>query len=478
MRLKNIITLLLLPMAVNAQTDTLTLTLADAIAMAQKESSDARSAYHTLLAAEWSYKFYRANYLPSLTLTASPSLNRVTNKITLPDGTSSFVEQNQLSTNATLGFTQNVPLAGGQFFLRSSLQRQDEFANNTAAYNSQPLIVGYQQTLFGYNSLKWERRVEPLRYEEAQKSHTENMELIAARTSTLFFALASAQTELYIAEQNYASADTMSRYARGRYNIGTITENEMLQLELNKFTAEAGLLNARNGLENAMQSLRSYLAMDKDITIKARSEARVPRCKADPTKAISLAHEHNPAPVSYELMRQESLSNLAAAKANSGLKADLYLQFGLSQTAEKLRDSYRSPQNQQYASIGISLPILDHGRGKGQIKIAESKANLVATQIEQAYREFDINIGTMVRQFNLQAHHVEIAEKRAQLAQQRYDVARRLYINGKSTILDFNAATTEKDAAQRGLLGTLQTFWSLYYGLRSMTGGKIFDDTL
>lgn len=466
----------MVPMIAFAQTDTLKITLAEAIATAQRESSDARAARHTLLAAEWSYKFFKANYLPSLSLSSSPSLNRVISKITQPDGTSSFVEQNQLSTNATLGFTQNIALTGGEFFLQSSLQRQDELGNRSTAYNSQPLTFGYRQTLFGYNSLKWERRMEPLRYEEAKKSHEESMELIASRASLLFFSLASAQTELYIAEQNYASADTLNRYARGRYDIGTITESEKLQLELNKCTAEASLLYARNSLENAMLSLRSYLAIDGDIIIKAESSTDVPRCKANPEEALRLAHEHNPDLVSYELMRQESKSSLASAKANSGLKAELYMQFGLSQTAETLRDSYRSPQNQQYASVGVSLPILDWGRGKGRIKVAESRLDLVETQIEQAYRDFDINIEQMVRQFNLQARHVEVAEKRAHLAQQRYNVARQLYILGKSTILDFNSATTEKDSAHRSLLSAVQTFWSLYYGLRSMTGGKIFEN--
>ena len=459
----------MVPMMAFAQTDTLKISLADAITIAQRESSDARAAYHSLLAAEWSYKFFKANYLPSLTLSSSTGLNRVISKITQPDGTSSFVEQNQLSTNTTLGFTQNIALTGGEFFLQTSLQRQDELGNRSTAYNSQPLTFGYRQTLFGYNSLKWEKIMEPLRYEEAKKSHQESMELIASRASSLFFSLASAQTELYIAEQNYASADTLNRYARGRYDIGTITESEKLQLELNKCTAEANLLYARNSLENAMLSLRSYLAIDGNIIIKAESSTDVPRCKADPEEALRLAHEHNPALVSYELMRKESKSSLASAKANSGLRAELYMQFGLSQTAETLRDSYRSPQNQQYASVGISLPILDWGRGKGRIKVAESRLDLVETQIEQAYRDFDINIGQMVRQFNLQAQHVEVAEKRARLARPRY-------ILGKSTILDFNSATTEKDSAHRSLLSTLQTFWSLYYGLRSMTGGKIFEN--
>ena len=456
--------------------DTLTLRLPQAIAMACERSYDARSARHTFLAAEWSYKFYKANYLPSVSLSSTPSLNRVISKITQPDGTASFVEQNQLSSDVALSITQNVALTGGQFFLKSSLQRQDELSNRSTAYNSQPVVIGYQQSLFGYNSLKWERRLEPLRFEAAQKNYTENMELIAARACSYFFSLASAQTELFIAQYNYASADTLSRYARGRYDIGTITESEMLQLELNKITAEANVLSAQSNLENAMTTLRSYLAIDKGTTVTVESDSQLPSCKADVATAIALARAHSPEPVSYELRRRESRSNLAQAKANAGLKADLYIQLGLSQTADNLADSYRSPQNMQYAGIGVSLPLLDWGRGRGRVRIAESNAELVEIEIERAETDFEINVARTVGQFNLQAHRVEIAEKSAALAQQRYEVARHMYIMGKATILDLNAATTEKDAAQRGRINALSNFWNLYYGLRSMTGGKIFEN--
>lgn len=466
--------LLLTALAIIALTvragDTLTLTLSEAITLAQEQSSEAKAARHTFLAAEWNYKYYRANYLPTLTFSSSPSLNRVISKITLPDGTSSFVKQNQLSTDATLSITQNIALTGGQLFLNTSLQRQDEFENKTTAYNSQPVTIGYQQSLFGYNSLKWDRRIEPLRYREAKKRYHETMELIASRTSSHFFSLASAQTELEIAEYNYASADTLSRYARGRYDIGTITESEMLQLELNKLTEETNVLNARTNLENVMQTVRSFLSLDNDVDIKVTVESDVPDVKFDLTEALRLAHENSPDPDTYERNRRESRSNLAYARANSGLKADLYVQFGLSQTAGNLSDSYRSPQNQQYASIGITLPILDWGRGKGRVRVAQSNVDLVDTQVEQAMRDFDINVSKMVRQFNLQSYRVQVAEKTASLARHRYDVARRLYILGKSTILDFNAATSEKDSALRSHISALQTYWSLYYGLRSMMG--------
>ena len=52
--------------ATAAVPDTLELTLDDAIMLAQARSSDSRAARHSFLSSEWSYKFYKANYLPSL----------------------------------------------------------------------------------------------------------------------------------------------------------------------------------------------------------------------------------------------------------------------------------------------------------------------------------------------------------------------------------------------------------------------------
>ena len=122
------------------------------------------------------------------------------------------------------------------------------------------------------------------------------------------------------------------------------------------------------------------------------------------------------------------------------------------------------------ASIGISLPILDWGRGKGRVRVARSNVDLVDTQAEQGMKDFELNVCKMVRQFNLQAYRVAVAAKTDKTADRRHDVARRLYILGKSTILDLNAAITEKDTARRNYITALKTYWSLYYGIRSMTG--------
>ena len=448
-----------------AQNQITELSLKQVIEMARMESPDAQTARHSFRSAYWNYKYYRANYLPSLSLTFDPNLNRAINKITMGDGSVKFVEQNLLNTDLTLNLSQNLFWTGGSFFLETSAQRMDLFSEHKYSWQ----MIGYRQSLFGYNSLKWDRRIEPVRYQEAKKSYVETLELVSANAIHKFFALVTAQSDYDIASFNYANADTLYRYAQGRYNIGTITENEMLQLELNRLTEETNRMNARIEMDNCMQELRSYLGIHEDRELRVLVSPQVPDFSVNLNEALVLAYENSPDIQTMERRKLESESAVAKARANAGLKADIYLRFGLTQTADKLPEAYRNLLDQQYVSIGISLPILDWGRGKGQVRVARSNRDLVYTQVEQSRTDFELNVRKLVKQFNLQTQRVRIAARTDETAQRRSEVARKLYLLGKSTILDLNASISEKDSARRNYISALYNYWSLYYTLRSMT---------
>lgn len=445
------------------------LTLSETVEMAQQQSNDALAAKHSLEAAEWNYRYYQANYLPSVSLSSSPSLNRQVSSITQPDGTNVFVRQNQLSTDLSLSISQNVALTGGRLFVNSNIYRQDEFEQHTHGYSSVPFSVGYQQSIFGHNSLKWARRTEPLRVRIARKQYQETMELVAARASNYFFSLASAQTNLDIARQNYAVSDTLHQYALRRYERGSITENEMLQLEVSRLTEETNQLNAEAEVEESMLALKSYLGIKDAVSLRVVPDTLIHDVIIDANEALELALSNNPDPEQLRLNVLESQSSLAAAKANRGLKADLYVQFGLSQTGTTLGEAFSKPLNQQYGSLTLSLPLLDWGRGKGQVRVAKSRLELTRTQSEQAMEDFRLNVLKMVRQYNLQGYRVRIAYRTRETALRRYEVARWLYVQGRSSLLELNTSINEKDNAQRAFIGALQTYWGLYYGLRSLT---------
>lgn len=120
--------------------------------------------------------------------------------------------------------------------------------------------------------------------------------------------------------------------------------------------------------------------------------------------------------------------------------------------------------------MGIRIPILDWGVGKGQVEVAKSNLEKVKIDIQQARTDFEANVIKMIKQFNLQVGKVEIAYKTADRAVRRNSVAYRLYLLGKSSVLDLNAAVAEKDRAQQAYIRELQNYWSLYYGIRSITG--------
>ena len=84
----------------------------------------------------------------------------------------------------------------------------------------------------------------------ARKQYAEAMELVASQASMVFFSLVSAQTDLEIARLNYAATDTLYTYGLGRYNIGTITENELLQLELNKLNQETSIISSQMSFDD------------------------------------------------------------------------------------------------------------------------------------------------------------------------------------------------------------------------------------
>lgn len=445
------------------------LDLQQTIKIARLQSPDVLYARHSFRSSYWNYCYYKANYLPSLTLSSTSNFKNAINEITIPGGMSEYVQQNQLNMNASLSISQNIPFTGGNLSVQTSLQRHDELTAKEVLYNSAPVSVSYQQALFGYNFLKWDKKIEPVRFEAAKKSYVETLELVSANATNKFFNLAKAQTNLQIAEFNYANADTLYAFARGRYNIGTITENEMLQLEINKLNEEGNRINAQLEVDDSMEDLRSYLGIKDDRPMLVLIDNLIPLEFIPLQEALQQAVLNSPDILNLQRRKLESESNVANAKASAGLKADLLVQFGLGKNEKTIETAYRKLLSQQFVEIGIRLPILDWGRGKGQVQVAKSQRDMVYSQAEQERNNFEMNIIKLVKQFNQQPNRLKVAEKADYTAERRNEVARKLYLLGKSTILDLNASISEKDTARRNYINTLYNYWSMYYTLRSIT---------
>jgi outer membrane protein len=454
-----------------AQRQTMSLTLSNVIDIAQKQSPDALQAKNRFLGSYWQFRTFQAGFMPALSLSATlPRFSRSINPVTQGDGSIKYIEQTQ--SNATLGLslTQNLSMTGGQLFMTSDLQRLDFFTTPTSTnYSANPVSIGIRQPLFKFNDFKWQRKIEPLRYQEAEKKLIEDREQIALTAVSMFFDLLSTQISMKVQMTNLANNDTLYKIAKGRFNIGTIAENDLLQLELQLLSAQSQVENMKLDLENKVFNLKSYLRLQNDVAIELIPPTKTSNIKIEADKAIEQSMENRSVYPAYKRRLLEAQNNVLKAKASSHFTANLVALYGTTQSSPELAGVYRSPSDLEQVSISLQVPILDWGQGKGRVKIAESNQALEQSSVEQQTIDSKQEVYLKVRQFNIQQSQVQIAAKTDTVAQKRYDVTKQRYFIGKIGITDLNIAQNEKDNARRGYFDALQTFWRNFYEIRKLT---------
>lgn len=439
--------------------------------MAKDQSPKAIQAKHTFRASYWEYRSYRAELLPNLILKGSlPDYRRNLKTIEDTEG-KHVIEENANQMAANLYLQQNIGLTGGTFRINTSMNRTDEFGKrDTSYYISSPIInIGYSQPLFGFNALKWKKKIEPLKYEEAKRTYLQEMENISMQASRLFFDMIMAQQNLKTAKLNYANTDTLYKIAKGRYNIGTIAENELLQMELSFLNAGSAVNEAEVDLQLKKLRLKSFLGLNDLYDLELIIPENIPDMELRFDEVLALAKENNPLIIQYQRQLIEADQNVAQTRAQRGLSAQLDVNYGLNQSAASISKVYKDPREQQNVSIDLTIPILDWGKGRGQVKMAQSRREVVRATVEQALIDFEQEMFLIVMQFNRQDDQVKISEKADLISQNRYNVTKERFLIGKIDVLDLNVAQSERDQAKTKYINTLGNFWQYYFNMRKLT---------
>ncbi len=450
----------------------LRMTLDEAISTAREQSPAAMIAKYNFLAGYWRYRTYKAKFLPSLNLNATlGSYSRYLAKLQDAEtGKFNYVENNNMSNSLSLSVDQNIGLTGGTLSLTSSLNRLDQFAPyDNLTYNSTPVSLVYSQPINGYNSFRWEKMIEPKEYDRIQKVYLESMESINIEAADRFFSVLSAQKNLEMAEKNYAATQLSVSIAEKRYEIGSITNNELLQLKMSLYNAQLEINDGKMNFESEMLKLRSYLGYNESVIIELIMPEMGPEIQLDYSDVLDRALKNSSENLNNELDMLAARQEVAEAKSNAGLKAKLFAQFGVNQKGEKLVDSYRNPMDQEIVGLSLSLPILDWGLGRGKIKLAKSREEIAKTQIEQTESEYRQEILIKVMQFNNQKMQCSISARNDSIAKLRYDITMERFKNGSISVTELNTAQTEKDNAVKRYISDLNNYWKYFYSIRKIS---------
>lgn len=451
------------------------MTLSEVIDMAHAQSLASFKAKNMYLVRYWAFRSYKASRLPSLNLNATPISYDQTVSMQFDPVSGDFKPFNtdQLSSNLGLYLEQSIALTGAELRLESRAngsKNKDIHGEINKSYYSVPFEVSIKQPLDGYNEFRWQSKIAPLQFEKAKKQFLVELENMAMSATGLFFNLASREINLKIAETNYSNADTLLRIGKGRFEIGTVTQDELLDLELSLLNSNMRVTKATIGLRQARARLNSYLSLDKNVVIQCIIPDQIPAFTVDVDEAMRYMQENNPRMLGFDEQMLLANQDVSRTRANSGMRAFVNANLGINKKADEFEELYNPPfGDEKGVSVGISMPILDWGERRGKIQMSKASRDETEAQVKQDRIDLEQSVITQILEFNVQKEQVKIAAKADTIAQLGYDVTKQRFMIDKVDVIKLNSARNSLDQSRMEYINALETYWSGYYNIRKIT---------
>lgn len=448
--------------------------LDQALAIAEDQSLEALEAKNFLRIAYWEYRSYRADLLPNIVMDGTlPNLNKSLTNYQNEDGSFSFIPNRLLSENLSLAVTQNIPQTGGTISVETQIQRIDQLdapQGNGTNYLSIPAVLTLSQPLLSFNPLKWDRRIKPIKYTAAQKQFVVDMEGVAIKTVNYFFDLLLCQVNKNIAEQNLKNSKTLYEMAEGKKKLGLVSENELQQLKVGYLNASANVVVVQQDFERKMYALRNFLGYDDNYElIPDVPDEMLLNFNYDYPQVMEIVRRNNPFTENIKARLIESEKLIAQAKSERGFRLDLFASIGFTGTDITFPQAYNNLENRQMVNVGVRIPILDWGRGKGKVELSHSRQKIEEGRIERETLDLEQNVQMLIKQIRDQAGLTDLFRQADSLAQNRYKIAFETFVMGQINVLDINVAQSEQDQARRNYITQIYYSWLYYYSLRQIT---------
>jgi len=447
------------------------ITLQRAIAVALENGDPARAAVATRDAARFRHRAFFSRQLPQLSLNGVvPSYNRDIIEVVQPDGTTLFRPRDQTDASLNMTMTQQLPFTGGSFFVNSRLSRVKVTGTNAfRSYSSTPFAVGLRQDILRPNVAGWDRREEAVRSDLSERQFLEAREDVAIQTVNLFFDVYAARVALQTATRNAAVNDTLYTLNKGRYEVGRIGENDLLQSELALLRSRTNHDGARLEYDRAAAALRMALNLAIDAPLEVTIDAQVPTFEADTARAVSEALKNRAAVSDVALQDVQARRRITEARLAQGIGATLSASYGYNATGDELSRAYHDLQEARQFSLSLQFPLWQWGARKETVQAAESDRDRVASNARTTIKQTTQEAHFAALQLSQARRGLGLSAKADTVAQKRFEVAYNRYLIGRITIDNLYIAQNEQDAARTQFVQALRSYWQAHYRLRRLT---------
>lgn len=422
-----------------------------------------------------SNKFFKARLKPQLSIQASlPNYTKTSTPIIQPDGTIAFQSIRQANSRISAMLTQVIPATGGSIFAITDLQRFDNLSQETKQYNGIPIRLGISQPIFGFNTWKYQKNIERLRIESAELSFNTALENAYQISTNLFFDLIIAQENLATAKNNQSVNEKLLLITTKRLELGEVSNDEKLQLEIELNNAKLAASNAGYNVNFAINALNNFIGSNyQNDKIKAEV----------PTEFLVNTINHKTLFETYKKNRNQIIENNILIEQNKadanrikselGFNANINASIGLSRGSDQIQNIYNDPFDEQQFNLTLQIPIVDWGMKKSALEINAIERKEINENHNQILLEVERSIHNNLNLLIHAQSEIILLKEIAEKAKQRFEISNERYILGNIDITNLTLAQRENDIAKNNYISALKQFWDGYFNLRRITGFDI-----
>lgn len=416
---------------------------------------------------QYQNKLFKVQLLPKVNMSATlPSLTNSISPITINDGSEKFVNRFFMSSTLSLSLSQLIPFTGGTISLTSGLTRLDNFSpQRTKSFNLNLFNLSYSQSLFSFNSYRWEKKILKVKNELFKVSDIQRQEELNLNIVELFFDLYSAQKEIELNHSMIERAEKLLKKIQQLYENGKVSELAVLDAKIDlakmKNTATsirqtqlqteiASLLNLESKQLELIFDINSFenisLRIDKDLVI-----SRALRFTQDLNrKAESLQELHN-------IKEQKSAGYPIVSLSIGG---------GINSQADEFKNLTGLQSNSLSALVSINIPILSWNENKFRVKMLEETAKknkIVAAQQNNrliALYSYELdNLNLLIESAMIDKYTLEMLYK-------KYDKVMSNYESGKVDYSDIEETRNQIKQTEIQRITKIKAFYSTVYRFR------------
>ncbi|CAM3737037.1 TolC family protein [Vibrio aquimaris] len=344
----------------------------------------------------------------------------------------------------------------------SSNWNQD--SDNTNSYN-----VGLSQTI--WDSSLWSN------LDQAQANYLKTeLELAKARDDlaqkvlAAYLNVASAQSQLLLAEKKFAEGHKLLKIIEKRYRAGRVTSVDVEEIKATQIAEKSSILEAKANLNSQMAQLAALVNQTPEHVEQIKTDSLVEPKMLVKSESQWLKLSMDKSPELLAAVQSVKSSEFARQSARGGYYPTVSGNLGYS-------DDDTNSDGEFNAGLTLNLPIDLNGSTKAKVEAA----SLNVLKAKQYKRKIEIDIEKRIRQ---QYNQVSIDWERVLMASSLVDSNARvlkskqtLYDAGKSEASDVIDAHNRLYEAKVGLETNLYNYWQERIDLLH-TSGQLDDGTI